>query len=161
LSNNQNFGASPFNSKNNAFSNNTLSSNAQFGARLRDGTDNNQFWFNTFKANAENGVLISDSQANTFYFNNFLAEKSNFYAQEATRSTPQRHSTIPSAAIRLADSSVTTTQIMSDPTETGTESETPRLAEISILLSSLSRTMVWLNRLRRHLLSRLLRHLPL
>ena len=82
LSNNQNFGVSLFNSKNNAFSNNTLSSNAQFGVRLRDGADNNQFSFNTFKANAENGVLIGDSQANTFYFNNFLAEKSDFYTQE-------------------------------------------------------------------------------
>ncbi|MGZ7133931.1 MAG: right-handed parallel beta-helix repeat-containing protein [Halobacteriota archaeon] len=81
LSNNQNFGVSLFNSKNNAFSNNTLSSNAQFGVRLRDGADNNQFSFNTFKANAENGVLIGDSQANTFYLNNFLAEKSNFYTQ--------------------------------------------------------------------------------
>jgi parallel beta-helix repeat protein len=82
LSNNQNFGVSLFNSKNNAFSNNTLSSNAQFGVRLRDGADNNQFSFNTFKGNAENGVLIGDSQANTFYFNNFLAEKSDFYTQE-------------------------------------------------------------------------------
>ncbi|MGD0716516.1 MAG: NosD domain-containing protein [Halobacteriota archaeon] len=82
LSNNQNFGVSLFNSKNNAFSNNTLSSNAQFGVRLRDGANNNQFSFNTFKTNAENGVLIGDSQANTFYFNNFLAEKSNFYTQE-------------------------------------------------------------------------------
>ena len=82
LSNNQNFGASLFNSKNNAFSNNTLSSNAQFGVRLRDGADNNRFSFNTFKANTENGVLIGDSQANTFYFNNFLAEKSDFYTQE-------------------------------------------------------------------------------
>ena len=82
LSNNQNFGVSLFNSKNNAFSNNTLSSNAQFGVRLRDGADNNQFSFNTIKGNAENGVLIGDSQANTFYFNNFLAEKSDFYTQE-------------------------------------------------------------------------------
>ena len=82
LSNNQNFGASLFNSKNNAFSNNTLSSNAQFGVRLRDGADSNRFSFNTFKANAENGVLIGDSHANTFYFNNFLAEKSDFYTQE-------------------------------------------------------------------------------
>jgi parallel beta-helix repeat protein len=82
LSNNQNFGVSLFNSKNNAFSNNTLSSNAQFGVRLRDGADNNRFSFNTFKANAENGVLIGDSQANTFFFNNFLAEKSDFYTQE-------------------------------------------------------------------------------
>jgi hypothetical protein len=49
---------------------------------LRDGADYNQFSFNTFKTNAENGVLIGDSQANTFYFNNFLAEKSNFYTQE-------------------------------------------------------------------------------
>jgi hypothetical protein len=91
--------------------------------RLRDGADNNQFSFNTFEANAENGVLIGDSQANTFYFNNFLAEKSNPTRKRATTSTPQRRSTIPSAAIRLADSSVTTTQIALDLMQTGTESE--------------------------------------
>ena len=82
LSNNDNFGVSLFNSANNAFSNNTLSSNAQFGVRLRDGANSNTFSRNTFKANTENGVLIGDSQANTFYFNNFLAERSNFYTQE-------------------------------------------------------------------------------
>jgi hypothetical protein len=58
--------------------------------RLRDGADYNQFSFNTFKTNAENGVLIGDSPANTFYFNNFLAEKSNFYGKRVTTSTPQR-----------------------------------------------------------------------
>lgn len=94
LSNNDNFGVSLFNSKNNAFSNNTLSSNAQFGVRLRDGADNNNFSRNTFKANTENGVLIGDSQANTFYFNNFLAEKSNFYTQEGNNINSDRKSVV-------------------------------------------------------------------
>lgn len=82
LSNNDNFGASLYQSRNNVFSNNTFSSNAQFGVRLRDGADNNKFSFNTFKANVENGVLIGNSQGNTFYFNNFVDEKSHFYTQE-------------------------------------------------------------------------------
>ncbi len=82
LTNNNNFGLSLFDSKNNVFSNNTIGSNAQFGVRLRDGADNNNFSFNTFKANAENGVLIGNSRGNTFYFNNFLDEKSHFYTQE-------------------------------------------------------------------------------
>jgi parallel beta-helix repeat protein len=161
LSNNQNFGVSLIKSKNNAFSSNTLSSNAQFGVRLRDGADYNQFSFNTFKANAENGVLIGDSQVTRSIPITSWPRKAISTRKRATTSTPQRRSTIPSAAVRLADLSVTTTQIMLDPMQTGTESEAPRLAEISILLSSLSRTMVWFNRLRRHLLPRLLRHLPL
>jgi nitrous oxidase accessory protein len=82
LTNNNNFGLSLFNSKNNVFSNNTIGSNAQYGVRLRDGANNNIFTFNTFKANGENGVLIGNSQGNTFYFNNFLDEKSNFYTEE-------------------------------------------------------------------------------
>ena len=82
LSNNNNFGASLYQSQGNAFSNNTISSNAQFGVRLRDGSDNNKFSYNVFKANAENGVLIGDSKGNTFYFNNFVDEKSHFYTQE-------------------------------------------------------------------------------
>jgi nitrous oxidase accessory protein len=82
LSNNNNFGVSLYQSKGNAFSNNTLSSNAQFGVRLRDGSDNNKFSYNVFKANEENGVLIGDSRGNTFYFNNFVDEKSHFYTQE-------------------------------------------------------------------------------
>jgi parallel beta-helix repeat protein len=82
LSNNNNFGASFYQSRNNVLSNNTFSSNAQFGVRLRDGADNNKFSFNTFRANVENGVLIGNSSGNTFYFNNFLDEKSHFYTQE-------------------------------------------------------------------------------
>ena len=82
LSNNNNFGASLYQSRNNVFSNNTFSSNAEFGVRLRDGADNNKFSFNTFKANVENGVLIGNSQGNTFYFNNFVDEQSHFYSQE-------------------------------------------------------------------------------
>ncbi|MGZ4863395.1 MAG: right-handed parallel beta-helix repeat-containing protein [Halobacteriota archaeon] len=82
LSNNVNFGASLYHSQGNAFSNNTISSNAQFGVRLRDGSDNNKFSYNVFKANQENGVLIGDSRGNTFYFNNFVDEKSHFYTQE-------------------------------------------------------------------------------
>jgi parallel beta-helix repeat protein len=82
LSNNNNFGVSLYQSKGNAFSNNTMSSNAQFGVRLRDGSDNNKFSYNVFKANGENGVLIGDSRGNTFYFNNFVDEKSHFYTQE-------------------------------------------------------------------------------
>lgn len=82
LSNNNNFGASFYQSRNNVLSNNTFSSNAQFGVRLRDGADNNKFSFNTFKANVENGVLIGNSSGNTFYFNNFLDEKSHFYTEE-------------------------------------------------------------------------------
>ena len=82
LSNNHNFGVSLYQSKSNVFSNNTISSNAQFGVRLRNGSDNNKFSFNTFKANEENGVLIGDSRGNTFYFNNFVDEKSHFYTQE-------------------------------------------------------------------------------
>jgi len=82
LSNNNNFGASFYQSRNNVLSNNTFSSNAQFGVRLRDGANNNKFSFNTFKANVENGVLIGNSSGNTFYFNNFLDEKSHFYTQE-------------------------------------------------------------------------------
>ncbi len=82
LSNNDNFGASLYQSKNNVFSHNTISANAQFGVRLREGSDNNKFSWNTFKANEENGVLIGDSRSNTFYFNNFVNEKSHFYTQE-------------------------------------------------------------------------------
>jgi nitrous oxidase accessory protein len=82
LSNNHNFGVSLYQSKSNVFSNNTISSNAQFGVRLREGSDNNKFSFNTFKANEENGVLIGGSKGNTFYFNNFLDEKSHSYTQE-------------------------------------------------------------------------------
>ncbi len=82
LSNNDNFGASLYNSKNNVFSSNTLSSNKQFGVRLRDGSDNNRFARNTFSANAENGVTIGNSTGNTFYFNDFFREKSHFYSQE-------------------------------------------------------------------------------
>jgi len=82
LSNNINFGASFYGSKNNVFSNNTFSSNAQFAVRLRDSSDNNKFSYNTFKANVENGVLIANSRGNTFYFNNFVDEKSHFYSQE-------------------------------------------------------------------------------
>ncbi len=82
LSNNDNFGVSLYQSKSNVFSNDTISSNAQFGVRLRDGSDTNKFSFNTFKANEENGVLIGDSKGNTFYFNNFVDEKSHFYTQE-------------------------------------------------------------------------------
>jgi nitrous oxidase accessory protein len=82
LSNNNNFGASFYQSSNNVLTNNTFSSNAQFGVRLRDGADNNKFSFNTFKANVENGVLIGNSSGNTFYFNNFMDEKSHFYSQE-------------------------------------------------------------------------------
>jgi nitrous oxidase accessory protein len=82
LSDNDNFGVSLYQSKSNVFSNNTISSNAQFGVRLREGSDNNKFSFNVFKANQENGVLIGDSQGNTFYFNNFVNEKSHFYTQE-------------------------------------------------------------------------------
>jgi parallel beta-helix repeat protein len=82
LSNNNNFGLSLYNSKNNIFSNNTISSNAQYGVRLRDSSDNNRFSYNVFKANRENGVLIGDSRDNTFYFNNFVDEKSHFYTQQ-------------------------------------------------------------------------------
>ena len=82
LSNNNNFGVSLYQSSSNVFSNNTISSNAQYGVRLRDGSDNNKFSYNVFKANAENGVLIGDSRGNTFYFNNFIDEKSHFYTQE-------------------------------------------------------------------------------
>lgn len=82
LSNNDNFGVSLYQSKNNVFSHNTISANAQFGVRLREGSDNNKFSWNTFKANEENGVLIGDSNSNTFYFNNFVNEKSHFYTQE-------------------------------------------------------------------------------
>jgi nitrous oxidase accessory protein len=82
LSNNDNFGFSLYQSKNNVFSNNTISSNTQYGVRLRDGSDNNRFSFNVFKANGENGVLIGNSRGNTFYFNNFVDEKSHFYTQE-------------------------------------------------------------------------------
>lgn len=82
LSNNVNFGASFYSSRNNVFSNNTFNSNAQFAVRLRDRADNNKFSFNTFKANVENGVLIANSNGNTFYFNNFVDEKSHFYRQD-------------------------------------------------------------------------------
>ncbi|MGZ4936375.1 MAG: right-handed parallel beta-helix repeat-containing protein [Halobacteriota archaeon] len=82
LSNNNNFGASLYDSRNNVFSSNTLSANTQFGVRLRDDSDNNGFVYNTFRANAENGVLIGNSTGNTFYFNNFLEEKSHFYSQD-------------------------------------------------------------------------------
>jgi parallel beta-helix repeat protein len=82
LSNNNNFGASLYQSRDNVFSNNTFSSNAQFGVRLRDGADNNKFSFNTFKANVENGILIINASSNTFYFNNFVDEKSHFNSQE-------------------------------------------------------------------------------
>lgn len=82
LSNNDNFGASLYDSRDNIFSYNTLSSNTQFGVRLRDGSDNNKFVHNTFKANTENGALIGNSTGNTFYFNDFLDEKSHFYSQE-------------------------------------------------------------------------------
>ncbi|MDD1720969.1 MAG: right-handed parallel beta-helix repeat-containing protein [Euryarchaeota archaeon] len=82
LSNNNNFGASLYDSRNNAFSYNTLSANTQFGVRLRDGSDYNRFVHNTFRANAENGVLIGNSTGNAFYFNDFLEEKSHFYSQE-------------------------------------------------------------------------------
>jgi parallel beta-helix repeat protein len=82
LSNNDNFGVSLYQSKNNVFSYNTISANTQFGVRLREGSDNNNFLLNTFKANKENGVLIGDSKSNTFYFNNFVDEKSHFYTQE-------------------------------------------------------------------------------
>jgi parallel beta-helix repeat protein len=81
LSNNNNFGISFYNSKNNFFSNNTISSNTQYGVRLRDGSDGNRFTYNVFKSNVENGVLIGNSRANTFYFNNFVDEKSHFYTQ--------------------------------------------------------------------------------
>ncbi|MGZ4929997.1 MAG: right-handed parallel beta-helix repeat-containing protein [Halobacteriota archaeon] len=81
LSNDDNFGASLYASKNNVFSHNTLSSNKQFGVRLIDGSDNNRFVRNTFRANLENGVLIGSSTGNAFYFNNFLQEKSHFYSQ--------------------------------------------------------------------------------
>jgi nitrous oxidase accessory protein len=83
LSNNNNFGASLYQSRNNVFSNNTFSANAQFGVRLGDGADNNKFSFNTFKANVESGVLIIKSKGSTFYFNNFADEKSHFNTQEA------------------------------------------------------------------------------
>jgi len=82
LSNNDNFGASLYQSKNNVFSHNMISANVQFGVRLREGSDNNKFSWNTFKANEENGVLIGASNSNTFYFNNFVNEKSHFYTQE-------------------------------------------------------------------------------
>jgi hypothetical protein len=129
--------------------------------RLRDGADNNQLSFNTFNANAENGVLIGNSQAKTFYFNNFLAEKSNFYAQAGNNinSTTTLNYNFSGNSFSGFVGNYCSNYVGSDADLK--ESDTPRLAAINILLSSLSRTVVWFNRLRRHLLPRLLRHLPL